>query len=63
MADKTSTAISGTEVSVAAVTSAGTIAAGRVEVIFDEDQDVNEVMQLLERAKIQILDYFSNASS
>jgi hypothetical protein len=60
MADKTAT---GTPGGPGVITTAGTIVANRVEVVFDETTSDDVVMDLLERCKIAIQSYYSEKSS
>ena len=61
MADKTVTADLG--VTPATIATAGTIVVDKVEVIFDEDTETTTVLELLERARVAIIVYYSNKSS
>ena len=54
MADKTSTAIRGTEISASGVTTSGVIAADRISVVFDETLSSSEAIDLLYKCKAQI---------
>ena len=58
MADKTATATLG--VAPAVVTEAGTVAAGTCTFIFDEADEMQLVLDNLEKCKIAVLDYYSD---
>lgn len=59
MADKTSTSTQGFEVSQTYVTTAGTIAADTVSIIFDDASTSGSILALLEKAKLQIVAYYA----
>jgi hypothetical protein len=61
MADKTSTATLGTAQGV--VTTAGSTTVGVVTIVFDEAQESGNVIDLVERGKLAIIDYYSDKSS
>jgi hypothetical protein len=61
MADKTSTATLGTAQAV--VTTAGSTTVGVVTIVFDEAQESGNVIDLVERGKLAIIDYYSDKSS
>lgn len=58
MADKTSTGTEGSAIAASSVTTAGTIAAGVVSIIFDDATAQDVVMANLEKAKAQIAAYY-----
>ena len=58
MADKLSSATAGAAVAASGVTTSGSIAANYVNVYFDDATSLSVVMDLLERAKCQIMTYY-----
>lgn len=58
MADKTYAAI-GTGAKTEAITTAGTIDANAITVVFDDATPMSDIMELLERAKVKIQTYYS----
>lgn len=59
MADKLVTALYGTDVTVA---TSGTIAVNTATIAFDEATELNTVIEQVERAKLALIDYYSDKS-
>lgn len=58
MADKTATSIRGTAISAGGVTTAGSIAADRVQIIFDDTLSSGECLSLIEKAAAMVSAYY-----
>lgn len=58
MADKTSTSGIGIPPQQGLITTAGSIGVNSVQIIFDEDTPTGILLDLIERAKIQIVAYY-----
>lgn len=60
MADKLVATVVATPPSVSQISTAGASSVGSIALFFDEDQPVVYVIDMLEKAKIVILDYYAN---
>ena len=60
MADKQSAATLTGDVATANVTTTGTVVAGTVSVLFNTDDSNNDISAMIEKARLQIIQYFQS---
>lgn len=63
MADKISASIAGSAISQTFVTTSGSINADSITIAFDDASTQDSIMSLIEKAKVQVADYYLKRAS
>lgn len=63
MADKISAAVAGNAISQTLVSTSGSINADSVTIAFDDASTQDSIMSLIEKAKVQVADYYLKRAS